>query len=88
MASASLPTFSLVMPATEIRPSLVAYTECFLASVSLSNCVSHWLDFLCSNQMAQGPLRVLHLLRRQAGVGEHADLAGDVRPVMLGAELL
>ena len=29
-----------------------------------------------------------HLLGREAGVGEHADLAGDVGPVVLGAELL
>lgn len=29
-----------------------------------------------------------HLLSSQTGVGEHADLAGDVRPVVLGAELL
>ena len=29
-----------------------------------------------------------HLLRLQAGVSEHADLVGDMRPVMLGAELL
>ena len=29
-----------------------------------------------------------HLLGREASVGEHADLAGDVGPVVLGAELL
>lgn len=29
-----------------------------------------------------------HLLSSQAGVGEHANLAGDVRPVMLGAQFL
>ena len=29
-----------------------------------------------------------HLLGGQAGVGEHADLAGDVAPVVLAAELL
>lgn len=29
-----------------------------------------------------------HLLGRKASVGEHADLAGDVGPVVLGAELL
>lgn len=32
--------------------------------------------------------QLVHLLRGQAGVGEHADLAGDVGPVVLGAELL
>ena len=31
---------------------------------------------------------LLDLLSRQAGVGEHADLGGDVGPVVLGAELL
>ena len=31
---------------------------------------------------------LLHLLRLQAGVGEHANLVGDVRPVVLGAKLL
>ena len=30
----------------------------------------------------------IHLLGRQAGVGEHADLARDVAPVVLAAELL
>lgn len=29
-----------------------------------------------------------HLLSGQTGVGEHADLAGDVAPVVLAAELL
>lgn len=32
--------------------------------------------------------QLVHLLRGQASVGEHADLAGDVRPVVLGAECL
>lgn len=32
--------------------------------------------------------QLLHLLGVQASVGEHADLAGDVGPVVLGAELL
>jgi len=30
----------------------------------------------------------IHLLRLETGVGEHADLAGDVAPVVLAAELL
>lgn len=30
----------------------------------------------------------VHLLRVEAGVGEHADLAGDVAPVVLGSEVL
>lgn len=32
--------------------------------------------------------QLIHLLGGQAGVGEHADLAGDVAPVVLAAELL
>jgi hypothetical protein len=32
--------------------------------------------------------KLRHLLSGQAGVGEHADLAGDVAPVVLAAELL
>lgn len=32
--------------------------------------------------------QLVHLLRCQASVGEHADLAGDVGPVVLGAERL
>ena len=32
--------------------------------------------------------KLVHLLGGQAGVGEHADLGGDVAPVVLGAELL
>lgn len=30
----------------------------------------------------------IHLLRRKASVGEHANLGGDVTPVVLAAELL
>jgi hypothetical protein len=66
MASASLLTLPEVMPATEIRPSLVAYTECYPA-VSIYD---HELVAVETYLLGQR----LHLLGFQTSVCEHTDL--------------
>ena len=79
MASARRPTFSLVIPATEIRPSLVAYTECYYGQSKIITKTCRTTNLLS---------KLGHLLGGQAGVGEHANLGCDVAPVVLAAELL
>jgi hypothetical protein len=79
MASARRFTLPLVMPATEILPSLVAYTEC---CSGVSDC-DYWVTmstYLLGER--------LHLLRLQTRVCKHANLRGNVAPVVLAAELL
>ena len=79
MASARRPTFSLVIPATEIRPSLVAYTECYYGQSKIITKTCRTTNLLS---------KLGHLLGSQAGVGEHANLGCDMAPVVLAAELL
>jgi len=84
MASASLLTLPEVIPATEMRPSLVAYTECY-KSVSK---IRHTAAPQTRKKKKKSHLlrQHVHLLGLEAGVGKHADLAGDVGPVARAAE--